>query len=490
MIDLSTLTEDEQKVMLHNLERPRTMKYSKANYKRPAVNALVKEFGKKYEKELWVIVTFTATCQRYDTAGFRISLYAKQYELSNAVTKQGISVKKMSTLLELLDAGGYITFLKGYAKSKTKYARSAAIIKPKLDEMINRKKSKTLAVSREDQYDTIEVVDIENTKVSKHMIGGVLHKTKSVVLLETKGKAWAGLATKRQNLRFFNKQVESSVITIKDKVDNRIVFKQRFEGSLDLCGRYWCGRLQQIGSDESKEATREDIRIDGIGTFEADYKTIQPRCLYLEEGIVLAEDFDVYGTDLTIGNMTKEEVRTFIKKCMFSILFSADRKSAKASITGKIKDNGLTGLVTSEQVVSAMEEKNAPIAHRFYNKTYYRVLQNYEARMAEYVINYFTAKGITVLPWHDSFVIQHMYGEELVDVMHKAWQHVMNTKENCVVDIEFDTAPTQEVVINDEQIPLSAYSDYDFQETQEDLTQEINDYMDAEPYWLYPQGVK
>ncbi|OEC29962.1 hypothetical protein [Vibrio cholerae] len=472
MIELLKLDEQTRHRLLRNILETKKPFYSRHNYLEPPVKQLVTLYGKEYEKEIRCIVTLASRCQRYKAEGFRLHLTDEWYTKNNALTKQGINRSKMSKIVHLMDRDGWITFCKGFPKwdNQKEQSQVSAIIVKNLDTIIDKRMSEKQAPNLDELMDNIEFIDTKSTTVTKEFNSkGVLTKDKTYSYLTPNNtKPFFGLTQKRENLFAYNKLLQSFLIHDGEQVLKCVLFKRRFEDDLSGAGRYWCDAIQglsKMAPNANREGYRSLLTIGGEQVSEADFKTIQPRILYLEEGVFLDDSFDVYGATLHIEGWDKTEVRSFIKGCMMSILFSSNRAGAKASITEKLKGHNIQHLITSEQVVTAIEEHNRPISHRFYNKSYYSKLQNYEARIAEFVIDSFTSVGKPVLCIHDSFVVRKQDNDLLIRLMRDGWLEVLGTRRNCVVQTEYGYAEIAGIEHTLELIPLEAYDDSYFTST-------------------------
>ncbi|EJO3996032.1 hypothetical protein NRI82_004147 [Vibrio vulnificus] len=465
MIDLIKIEERIRYKLLRNVLETKKPFYTPSKYLESPVKHLVTLYGKEYQKEIRCIVTLSSRCQRYKAEGFRLPLTDSWYNENNKITKQGISRHRMSKIVHLLDQDGWITFCKGFPKwdNQKEQGQVSAILLKNIDNIINRKISEKQAPNLDELMDNIEFIDTVNTVVKKTKVNGKTVKEKSYAYLTPdNSKTFWGLKDKRANLLALNKLLQSFLIHDGDEVLRCVIYKRRFEDDLNGAGRYWCNAIQglsQSGGNSNRAGSREEITISGEPCSEADFKTIQPRMLYLEEGVQLRSDFDVYGAELEIKGMTKTDVRTFIKLCMMSILFSSSRSGAKTSITEKLKEHNIHHLVTSEQVVSAIESHNHKIKHRFYNKDYCKVLQNYEARIAEYVIDHMVRMGKPVLPIHDSFVVRKQDCELLEFLMYEAWSAITGTYKNCVVQLEYGYEESAGIEHALETLPIEFYDD-------------------------------
>lgn len=428
MIRLQDYTQEERLPLLSNMEYYSHIMWKKTNFLKPAHTSLLEEFGRKYQQELWVVLTFASRAVRYGTDGFRISLThndyvaaARFYKSKNVDYK--VSRSKMRELLGKMDSAGYIVFMLGF-----KSADGNCISAVKLDtlvSMIDKSKALRLASTRPPKdLSIIEVVDTEKTKITKkNNKEGQLVKTKDIVFKDT--RRVEGVKERRDPLFKYNKLIEASSVEIDGQPDNCIVYKRRFEDEVSLCGRYYTlGNFQVRGCE-----LRPTIVINQEVTCEVDYKNAQPRMIAELKGITLPKDFDTYaieGLD-----------RDFAKSLLFPILFSESRGGAKSSITAKLRAMPDIKL-TSEEIVSRFEEHNSFMKDCFYNKTLYRTLQNKDSAMAEIIIDQFTEEGVVVLCYHDSFVIASKYKQLLIERMEAAWGRVMGGTSCCLPVVEFE----------------------------------------------------
>ena len=486
MIELKHIDTEIANTLTRNMESF-FITYRSPTFLVPLVKQLTDEFGTKYLSEIKTVLTALTKAKRYGASGSMITLNRNHYIQAATKTKKTICNKKMKELLLLLDASNYIELLLGYYINSNESRTTCMVTKPKLLNILDELNCKGLAMSRKDNQQLIEVVDTAKTTITKKNVKGDLVKSKKIVFKET--RYIRGIKAFRQDVAHYNDVIESALITIDGEVVNSIVYKRRFEDTLDLCGRYYCGSFQT-----EKSHLRPTITINGKPTCEVDFANIQPRCLATELGVTI--DYDPYDVDL--DGVT----RKFIKRCFMSVLFSSSRSGAKTSITNKLKKDGIEG-VTAEDIITAIEKTNESISSEFYTKSNYQKLQNYDARMAEYVINHYTSSGVVVLCYHDSFVIQSEHKNGLIDVMYEAWNSVMGNTTNCNVDIEYDSSITEapvEVVEEEDTlsstvhptwayVPLECYSDMvmDTEEEEYEYPQAVLEQSDDA--WLYDDNV-
>lgn len=71
MIELKDFTKDEREVLLYNFEYYSYLIWCKSICLKHAHNTLSEVVDKKYEQELWVVLTHIGRCVRYGTTGYR-----------------------------------------------------------------------------------------------------------------------------------------------------------------------------------------------------------------------------------------------------------------------------------------------------------------------------------------------------------------------------------------------------------------------------------
>ena len=416
MIHLKDLNEQQLNPFKTNIEHCPILMWKKTNFLRKLHTNILAEVGKKYNEELWVILTHAAKCVRYNTKGFNLSFNKNHYTSANKEYKHKLNADRMKELIITLEEKGYVVYCKGFFFNPENYARSVIILKS-LNTLIDKKQADTQALSREELLNNVEVKDTEKSVVKR--IKG--KKVQTVAFKPTRNIR--GIKEYREFVQSWNKMLEKNVITINGEVENCIIVKQRFEDDLTKCGRYFLGDFQT-----QRSALRKTITINGNEVCEVDYKNCQPRMLAAMNGVDLPKDFDAYAIDGLD--------RDFAKSLLFPVLFSCSRKDAKTSITGKLKEAKITH-INSEEVLQKFEAHNAYMKDFFYNKKLYQQLQNNDSRMLRYIVEHFLAKDVCVLGYHDSVVVESQYCEELQQVMVEAWKHVLGTEASCKPNVEF-----------------------------------------------------
>jgi hypothetical protein len=172
------------------------------------------------------------------------------------------------------------------------------------------------------------------------------------------------------------------------------------------------------------------MTIDGERTVEIDYTGIHLAILYARAGCGPIDPYELPG-------LTQEENRRFrptIKHAVL-ILINAenDGKAAKAlreEIQQSKNDADPLQLPskyqTAQLLFDAIRDRHSAIARAFGSGEGIRA-QFTDSRIAEHVMCDLDGHGITVLPIHDSFIVQARHAEQLRSAMVAAFKDIMDT---------------------------------------------------------------
>ncbi|WP_273427084.1 hypothetical protein [Marinobacter sp.] len=186
-------------------------------------------------------------------------------------------------------------------------------------------------------------------------------------------------------------------------------FRENFQSG----GRFYCA------AQSLRKGERATITVNGEPTIELDYKSLHPRLLYNDEGIEAPAD--CYASDARPRELTK----------MVSLL-SLNCKSLNQARQTLMQREGLSSDVASEHLRRYAEE-HPGIAHRFFNSGWRR-LQFLDSQIVDAVLTKATAKGIPVLPVHDSFIVATRYADWLKQAAADGYQEL--TGFTSVIDWE------------------------------------------------------
>lgn len=429
MIELKNMPKEQRNSIICNLEYFSFLIWRKDTCLKSAHKTIIDIVGKKFEQELWVVLTHIGQAIRYGTDGYRISFNDHHYSSANKKFNVKLSSRRMKELLCILHAEDFIKFYLGFYHKGVDSELSAVIVNERILKLLNIPLLKSQGVKREEPKDDIEVVNDELTVVTKsyNVSTGQMKKRKSIVLKETKGMT--GITELKRNLKAYNSLIEKHKITIDlgdgDKECNNIIYKRRFQNNLHTCGRYYTKSVFQTLPSEC----RKSIKIDGEETAELDIKSAHCTFLSTLDGITLPDDFDSY----TIPKLIELGVsRDFTKGMLFPLLFSKNKMSAIKGIRLKLKEYGLSHL-SAEYMIECFVERNPFIEEYLFSERLYGELQYIDASIATLVIDYFTDEGIVVLCYHDSFVIPKKYKDQLYSKIEDSYLEVLGDTTNLVI---------------------------------------------------------
>jgi len=146
-------------------------------------------------------------------------------------------------------------------------------------------------------------------------------------------------------------------------------------------------------------------------------------------------------------------------KAAFNAMLNSTKPLRQAPTGVKPSKFGLKWAEVSEAIIAFHE----PIAHHFYTGVGLR-LQRQDSDIAEKVLLHFAAKGIAVLPLHDSFLMHQGYETWLEPVMRSAFEKVVGT--SPVIDSK---EAEKKISLVDEDDPFGPMTTDDLDELLSDL---------------------
>ena len=202
-----------------------------------------------------------------------------------------------------------------------------------------------------------------------------------------------------------------------DKVVQRIFNNNSWEDG----GRFYGGWWQRIPS-----GYRGGIHFSTMPTSELDFSGLHINLIYLlcKKDFPKSDPYDIHGIGIEGLN------RQIVKIILLHIINAKSRESAVKSITMRINfDTTLYEYVSQNNLdyLSFIDEiliTHKPIKKYFFSGQGIK-LQNFDAMMAEKVINHFTNLDIPVLCIHDSFLIAADKTKDLNLVMTEKFEQVL-----------------------------------------------------------------
>ncbi len=190
----------------------------------------------------------------------------------------------------------------------------------------------------------------------------------------------------------------------------RRIFNNR---SFEHGGRFYHGWWQEVPREY-----RSYIQIDNEQTAEIDFSGMHFAIFYAREG--RQSPADVYALD---GLAAKD--REIVKKSLNAMINAKDDTEAARAIRKAAHTLPLPlNYPDAKVLMAAIKARHQRIEHLFCTGEGLRA-QFIDAQVAERVMLKLGAKGIVVLPVHDSFLVQHRYVEILRNEMTSAFKDVV-----------------------------------------------------------------
>jgi len=259
------------------------------------------------------------------------------------------------------------------------------------------------------------------------------HKNANPIILKDqakryqKYKAIRKVRRMRAKLDRYNHLLSSVEITCNGKVWARQSLYRVFNNiSWEQGGRYYGGYWLNIPKKD-----RKNIRIDKKQLIELDYQCLHLSMLYNREGYKCFDAKELYmGKESIVGKRCVPlrnkywDYRKLVKKSLNVLLNTASGVEAIGAIKKNLdKDKSIKRpkQLDPKNLTDSIKQAHDPIAQWFHKSEGVK-LQHIDSQIAEAVMQYFTKKGVVVLPVHDSFLMFPEYEEELREVMQREYQ--------------------------------------------------------------------
>lgn len=447
MIELAKLDSKTRLDLVRGCE-PFFITYRSPKWQNDIVKALCKEFGKKYETSVRVILTAASKAKRYNLTGSLFPLDFMKFKKAASKTSKNIPYKETKDLIALMEQLGYLTLYVGF-KDKFDSMSSAIRFHDKLLNCLDKKMCDKWGMSRFGNFDPLEVIDSGNSTSNVDAFHSL--------------KKFKGVKKMVDEIMIVNKEMEKHLITYQGETCC-VVYKRRFEDDLQSGGRWYAiGTFQVEGS-----YGRSSIMIDSKPTVEIDVKHIHPSILASIAGVNLDKDYDPYDiTGYVKTPIDFNHLRNFIKPCFMVLLYSKSRHTALYEIRDKLwKDTHVANWLDAETILESLEEHNQVLSEFFYNKDNWKLCQFIDSQIATKLMVHFASKGEVCLNYHDSWIVTYSNKVELVEVLRESWKSVVGNSDNFKYDIKFDNTP-EPVTIHPafEVIPVEHYVDEPYKET-------------------------
>lgn len=401
---------------------------------------LLKLFGKGYNEEIKLFLCcITYSLKRLDL-GFYLVRNSKHYLTFNKEhpKQKKISHYKLMKMLDKLEQKGFIENYSGYNNRETgEHMSSCVVFTDKLIDLFPQE--------HVDKFGSSYVIDHAIVRETVKIEGG------EEIVVELKNVQ--GIGKHRKEIKEMSDWLNTHsfrFVTYPKKVDLQRIFFER----IGWGGRIYFGGLQCLESGK-----RPLYIIDGKPVIELDYKSNHLLIIAEKKEILLPEDFDPYGVDLShlIKCDDPKKIRSIIKICCMFLLNSGipeatfkkfwkknisiidkfvkegDWNSAKANLF-----YGVTGLSNSKAIIRAIESYNS------YAKSHFRIaggvwdeLQYLDSEILLRIMRKMKAIDAPFLPYHDSVVTCFDYEKQLEGFMYDAWAEVLGSNFNCRVAKKF-----------------------------------------------------
>ncbi|UVC08256.1 hypothetical protein IHQ71_24395 [Rhizobium sp. TH2] len=209
----------------------------------------------------------------------------------------------------------------------------------------------------------------------------------------------------RKRLAELNEQVRGTLFT--GVIPSAMV--RIFNRTFDRGGRFYAlgGSWQSM----PKEA-RMQITIAGEPVSEIDYKTLHPAMLYAQVGSTLPEDcYNIQGWP-----------RNLVKVALLILVNSKNKHQARYAVAHhehmrQIAERGSQPSFTAaDHLMAELRARHGPISHAFHSDKGAELMRM-DSDMAEAIMHIMMMAGITVLPVHDSFLVQRSHADQLERTM-------------------------------------------------------------------------
>ena len=210
--------------------------------------------------------------------------------------------------------------------------------------------------------------------------------------------------------------------------------KKIYNVNFETGGRSYMG-LEGIQNLSKQE--RRDLMIRGNDTVIYDYKSFEPSIAYsINQELMKCDpyqlDWKFYDTKF---------LRDLGKLALTTMLYAGNKQSAILSCSyeigkkfdiDKLYEEGKipNPLIDTKQLIEDIEKRNSKILDLLYKQTQ-NDLSNLGSKIMDYIMNYFTQRGILVLPVFDEVIIEAEFEDKLKEVMEMAYESVLGFTDNC-----------------------------------------------------------
>lgn len=333
------------------------------------------------------------------------------------------ATKRVLTLLEDLE---YITIVLGGRKYKYIYQGRG-----KEGKMVVDERSSSYIKFNQKLIDLLDQVKYNDTSVKQ---------LENVITLRDKDKKDKvfrlplHLKHKKKELDDYN---ELAIITTVADNQGRTFdcqLRKIYNINFDTGGRAY---MSEIGIQHLSKDERWELTIEGCDTVIYDYVSFEVAIAYSLAQATM--DGDPY-SKITVAGMSPDLSRELCKKAMTIMINTANQQDAITTMNFKVsEDYDVAAMYKSgeipqsfipvRQLIESLEEWHHEIEDYLYQGKESE-LSNNGSFIMDYILDYFTQRGILVLPVFDEVIIAEHLEEELVQVMGDAWENLLGFRDN------------------------------------------------------------
>ncbi len=444
MIELSRLDQDrlQARAGKSNKYRNRTKGVNKIATYLISEGALAKD-----KNSLQWFVTNALQMVRFNKSAMSVRLDRNTWVENEAKIKYTATMR----VINWLEQGGYIDIYKGYNATNYKVGGKAAV---------------TILSFSDKLLGTLRGVDIEYITKARLLEDPVVLRDRKT--REKKNtRSIPQVKVMRKFLWRYNDLVSTSPITFFGAPLGRLEYKRVFTDKYSMGGRFYLhgGGVQLVSGTNRLEY----IKINNNSVVELDYSSIHANLLYerldIQNGgegklkVELGDNFKPYGADISeyvvsdlnvlekfrveTDQLGYDPLRNLCKMALMICLNSPTKAGAYKALLaeyssdwkGSWEERKFVGVtkIDATAICKAVQAHNKIIGDYFFSDAGIQ-LQALDSAIAEFVIKHFLKLEIPVLPWHDSFVVEEEYKEELHHAMELGWEIIMGQAHYCEID--------------------------------------------------------
>lgn len=386
-----------------------------------------KQFQKLYEElllicnhelEVKVMLYHILLAYKRQTKGFIVCLRSEEFTKLKQNNKHKVcSYRKLTSVVSTLVSNGYGTLYTGDRTIDPTSYKSVFVLSDKLTDILNSKNKNSFPVINNSiPYDDLVLVMSEkDNKGNRERLEGV-----------------RGTRPFKNTAKKINNFLSKFEFRSGDGGRLYPEVYRSFIGDLTNYGRWY------FSAQNMKSSARSWITIDGETTSEFDYSSNHARICACLCGVVLEDTFKPYNIS-EVGLVTKvpeDGSERDVYKMGMMCLLNCKSNHSTALKNAWTKDlHGYEGKENSKYIISGLKDTNSEYMTEIKNQNA-GSLQYIDSCIMEEIMLYLVESNCPFLPYHDSVLVPSscMVAEESLKY---AWEKVLGTSDNCVVDKKF-----------------------------------------------------